>query len=42
MKKLFYILLLTVATSMTFSACTEEEITPRTETVGGGGGSDPR
>jgi hypothetical protein len=41
MKKLIYILLLSISASLTFTSCTEEEITPSSE-LGGGGGSDPR
>ncbi len=42
MKKTIYLLLIAFATSMTVTACTEEEITPSTEMNGGGGGLDPK
>ena len=42
MKKTIYILLLTLAASLTFSACTEEEVKPSTHFNGGGTGSDPK
>lgn len=38
MKKIFYILLLVSVCAITFSSCTEEEITPTTELENGGGG----
>lgn len=42
MKKVFYMLLLAFATSMAFTACTEEEVAPSTVMNGGGQGSDPK
>jgi hypothetical protein len=42
MKKIIYILLLTFAASYSFSACTEEEVTPSTELNGGGKATDPK
>ena len=43
MKKLLYIALLAFVTSMSVTACTEEEITPTTELNGGAGNDkDPR
>ncbi len=43
MKKFIYILLFTFATSIAFTACTEEEVTPSTEFNGGGvGDKDPK
>lgn len=43
MKKLIYILLFTVTVAMSFTACTEEEVTPTTDMENGGGqGSDPK
>lgn len=42
MKKIIYILLLAFASSMTMTACTEEEIKPSQSTAGGGGISDPK
>lgn len=43
MKKLFYLLAFLIASSIAFTSCTEEEITPTSEEFnGGGGGSDPR
>jgi hypothetical protein len=42
MKKLFYILLLSLASSIAFTACTEDEVRPAKPISGGGGGSqDP-
>ncbi len=41
MKKAIYILLFAFAAAMSFTACTEEEVTP-TELNGGGTGSDPK
>lgn len=43
MKKLIYILLFASVTALSFTSCTEEEITPSTELGenGGGTGSDP-
>lgn len=41
MKKIIYILLLAFASSMTMTACTEEEIRPEYSN-GGGGISDPK
>lgn len=35
MKKFIYIALLAIATSLTLSSCTEEEIAPTTENGGG-------
>jgi hypothetical protein len=42
MKKIIYILLVAFASSLTFSACTEEEVIPSTELNGGGKPTDPR
>jgi hypothetical protein len=42
MKKVIIIILLAIATAATFSACTEEEVTPSTELNGGGTGMDPK
>ena len=36
MKKLIYILLFAFVSAMSFTACTEEEVTPSTELNGGG------
>lgn len=42
MKKLFYILMLAFVTSASFTACSEEEVKPKSELENGGGvGSDP-
>jgi hypothetical protein len=44
MKKIIYILLVAIATSLSFTSCTEEEVTPNSElrnAASGGGGSDP-
>jgi hypothetical protein len=38
MKKTIYILLLTVAASLTISSCTEEQVEPQNTTTGVGGG----
>jgi hypothetical protein len=38
MKKVFYILLVSLMTSLSIVACTEEEVTPTTESGNGGGG----
>ena len=37
MKKLLYIVMIAVATSLVFSSCTEEEVAPTTELDNGGG-----
>ena len=37
MKKLFYIFLLTAASAVSFTSCTEEEVKPNTELDNGGG-----
>lgn len=42
MKKILYILLVAFASTITFSSCTEEEITPVNVRNGGGGISDPK
>lgn len=39
MKKLFYILIVLFVTSLSITACTEEEVAPTTENGNGGGGS---
>lgn len=41
MKKLIYILVIGIASSLAFTSCTEEEVAP-TELNGGGGVVDPR
>jgi hypothetical protein len=41
MKKLICILLVAIATSLTITSCTEENITPKQEN-GGGGALDPK
>lgn len=38
MKKLLYVILLAFVCAGTFTACTEEEVTPTTELENGGGG----
>jgi uncharacterized lipoprotein YehR (DUF1307 family) len=40
MKKLIYSLLVATLISLSFSACTEEEVTPQTDLNGGGGASE--
>jgi len=40
MKKIIYILLIFVTASVTFTACTEEEVSPSTELNGGGTAQD--
>ncbi|HTF17682.1 MAG TPA: hypothetical protein VK658_06395 [Chryseolinea sp.] len=42
MKKVIYMVLLAFATSLAFTACTEEEVAPSTVMNGGGGGLDPK
>lgn len=42
MKKIIYILLFAIASSLTMTACTEEEINPTEFSNGGGGISDPK
>ena len=43
MKKLLYIFLLALTSSLAISSCTEEEVVPATELDnGGGGGMDPK
>ena len=42
MKKLFYILTIAIASSLAFTACTEDEVKPAKDHPGGGTGStDP-
>jgi hypothetical protein len=41
MKKLFYILVLTLVTSFSISSCTEESVEPRKADNNGGSASDP-
>ncbi|MDH4057627.1 MAG: hypothetical protein OEU76_02630 [Cyclobacteriaceae bacterium] len=42
MKKFMYILAIAFAASISFTACSEEEVTPKSELENGGGtGSDP-
>jgi hypothetical protein len=42
MKKIIYILLFALATGLTITSCTDEEVTPSAETSGAGGSaSDP-
>lgn len=42
MKKFMYILVLAFVASLSFTACSEEEVTPKSEMENGGGGvSDP-
>lgn len=42
MKKFMYILVLAFVTSVSFTGCSEEEVTPKSELENGGGtGSDP-
>jgi hypothetical protein len=38
MKKLIYIILLTVASALSFTSCTDETVEPRTTDNGNGGG----
>jgi hypothetical protein len=40
MKKLIYILVVSVAAAMTITSCTEEKIDPRPSYNGGGGASE--
>ncbi|MEJ1239798.1 hypothetical protein WBG78_16795 [Chryseolinea sp. T2] len=42
MKKVIYSLIIALAASMAFTACTEEEVTPSTVMNGGGQGIDPK
>jgi hypothetical protein len=43
MKKIIYILLFSFVSTITFTACTEEEVTPNTELNGGGAADkDPK
>jgi hypothetical protein len=42
MKKIIYVLLFSFVAAMSFSSCTEEEVTPSTELNGGGGPSEPK
>ena len=41
MKKIIYILVITIGATLTFSGCTEEDVNPKLETAGGGHVSDP-
>jgi uncharacterized lipoprotein YehR (DUF1307 family) len=38
MKKLLYLFVFIIVTSLSISACTEEEVKPQAENVTGGGG----
>lgn len=38
MKKVIYILLISFVAALSFTACTDEEVTPTTELDNGGGG----
>ncbi len=40
MKKFIYTLLVAFVCALSFTACTEEEVSPSTELNGGGGGSE--
>lgn len=42
MKKIFYLLALSLITSLSITACTEEEVKPSTELENGGGGASER
>jgi hypothetical protein len=42
MKKIIYSILIVFVTAMSFTACTEEEVTPSTELNGGGGPVEPK
>ncbi len=42
MKKIVYAILLSLVAFISFTACTEEEVSPNTELNGGGIGSDPK
>ena len=42
MKKLIYILMLSLLAGITVTSCTEEEVTPQVELNGGGGVSDDK
>jgi len=39
MKKLFYILIVSIAASLAITSCTEEDVAPSLESSGSGGGS---
>lgn len=41
MKKILYLLAFLTVIAFSFTACTEEEVSPSIEANGGGGGSDP-
>lgn len=41
MKKLFYILLLSLASSLAITACTDEDVKPSKPVSGNGGSQDP-
>lgn len=42
MKKYIYIILMSFVAAISFTSCTEEEVTPSTELNGGGAGIDPK
>ena len=42
MKKLFYIVMITFATSIAITSCTEEEVAPSSVMNGGGNAHDPK
>jgi hypothetical protein len=41
MKKIAYIILIAIASAITFTSCTEEEVMPTSGKNGGAGVSDP-
>jgi hypothetical protein len=41
MKKIIYIILFALTSSLAITACTEEEVAPSTSENGGGSGHDP-
>jgi hypothetical protein len=42
MKKLFYVLLIGLVSSLAITSCTEEEVKPKQEADGGGHAIDPK
>jgi hypothetical protein len=40
MKKIVYIVLIALTSTLAFTSCTEEEVTPQTTTGNGGGAGD--
>jgi len=42
MKKILYVILFVITIATSFTACTEENVAPKTNEGGSGGGIDPK